>query len=165
MITQERLKELLHYDPETGVFTWKHTGRRKKAGTPAGWVGDRGYSHVQVDGRTYKAHQLAWLYVHGQRPVEIDHINRNKGDNRISNLRPVERCDNQRNRPAREDSTSGARGVYWRPATHTWRADISSGPRGNRQSKHLGTFDNLFDAVAARRSAENRYWTASSVSQ
>lgn len=116
MITQARLKELLSYDPATGVFIWKVTRNGKmKVGLPAGSI-DRedGYVEICLDRRDYKAHRLAWLYVTGAWPVYgIDHIDRDKTNNRFINLRDVPHSVNLKNRvlPA-------TRGPYKKRAPH-----------------------------------------------
>jgi len=100
MITVERLKELLNYNETTGAFTWKVTPKsyRVAVGDVAGGVHSKGYIHIKIDGVTRFAHRLAWLYVFGSLPKQqIDHINRIKTDNRISNLRDVSATENNRN--------------------------------------------------------------------
>jgi HNH endonuclease len=89
IITRTRLKEFLHYDPETGVFTWLvKPCRNILAGSIAGNVMNEGYVMVKIDRKNYKAHRLAWLYVHGTFPPDqLDHINRGRADNRLCNLR------------------------------------------------------------------------------
>lgn len=99
MITQERLKELLHYDSGTGVFTWKaKSSRGTRVGSVAGCEYQSSYRRIRADNKLYLAHRLAWLYVHGNSPVEIDHIDRDKSNNAIDNLREVTKSQNQHNR-------------------------------------------------------------------
>lgn len=157
MITQARLKELLHYDPEMGVFTWiNHYRRPDLIGTVAGSPqGPGGYIVIAVCGREYKAHRLAWLYVHGRWPVKyLDHANRLKQDNRIDNLREATRAQNEQNKGLRSSNTSGVTGVYWSIAAKKWMAYI----RVNEQSKYLGIYEDKGEAIAARRTAELRYF-------
>lgn len=98
-LTAESLRELLHYDPQTGIFTWRVTRGNLKACSRAGSMKEDGYIRVCIGERRYHAHRLAWLYVTGDWPVEeIDHINRNKADNRFTNLRPATRSTNEQNR-------------------------------------------------------------------
>lgn len=99
MLTQDRLKELLHYDEDTGMFTWiVSTARCVKVGDIAGSKNGKGYLHIMVDKRIYLAHRLAFLYVHGRFPEFTDHINWIRDDNRISNLREVTQQENNQNK-------------------------------------------------------------------
>ena len=94
MITQQYLKSRLRYDLNLGSFTWIN-GPRK--GFLAGNINPRGYHVIELKGKTYRAHRLAWLYVHGEIPPMLDHINRDTSDNRIVNLRPCNSSQNQYN--------------------------------------------------------------------
>lgn len=139
MITQERLKELLHYDPETGVFTWnralrKNMGRNGIAGT----LKLKGNIEIQVDSKMYQAHRLAWLYVTGHLPVnQIDHRDTNPGNNRWKNLREATNLQNSQNRGKHKNNTSGYKGVNWHKRSKKW---IARG-RENGIRKNLGSFD------------------------
>lgn len=152
MLTQSRLKELLHYDPETGVFTWRvNKGGPAKAGGLAGSRNRGGYRIIGIDYRLYQAHRLAWLYIHGEWPKhEIDHINGVRDDNRIDNLRGATHAENHQNRKKSTRNTSGFLGVSWYPATKKWRSRI----RTNRKLKSLGLFDTPESAHAAYLSAK-----------
>jgi hypothetical protein len=112
-MTQDELKKLLRYDQETGSFAWKvATNKRISVGQIAGTVNQEGYVNIGVLRKRYLAHRLAWLYVNGEMPDgEIDHINRIRSDNRISNLRAVSRKQNCENLGVRSDNTTGFRGV------------------------------------------------------
>jgi len=147
MLTQERLKELLDYDPETGVFVWKvNKGPRAAVGTIAGTVDSYGYIRIQLDKKAYRAHRLVWFYVYGQwSEKELDHINRIKTDNRLENLRDVSQSENQWNRDKYKNNTSGFAGVCWHKHSKKWAAQISAFGRG----KCLGYFDTLEAANAA----------------
>jgi hypothetical protein len=127
MLTQERLKELLDYDPETGVFTRKvRTTSKIHVGDAAGGLDSKGYLLIRVDGKRYIAHRLAWLYIHGCWPdKDLDHINRIKTDNRIGNLREVTKAQNQWNTSSYKNNTSGYPGVSWHRKDKKWRARIS----------------------------------------
>jgi hypothetical protein len=154
ILTQDRLKELLHYDPATGVFTWRISPRPNvPVGAIAGATDPkRKHVIIGIGGRLYRAHRLAWLYVHGEWPVsEIDHINRNGGDNRFSNLRLADRFINTQNTGLRKDNKSGYRGVNWSKATGKWRARIQA----NKRKIDLGCFSEISDAVAAYEKAAN----------
>lgn len=100
-ITAEYLRELLHYDPTTGLFKWRDCGgpRQRLAGTYTGVANDQGYVRIQIDGKRHHAHRLAWLYVNGKWPdASIDHIDGVRDNNRISNLREASVVENARNR-------------------------------------------------------------------
>lgn len=136
MITQERLKELFHYDPETGLFTRiKSYGNRKK-GTTAGWNNLNGYLRIDIDKGRYYCHRLAWLYVYGEMPKHfIDHINGKPSDNRIENLRDVVQAMNMQNVQKPQPSNKlGIRGVYER------RGKFSSQIRSKGKVKYVGDF-------------------------
>jgi hypothetical protein len=146
VITAQRLRELLHYDPETGVFTWlvKPSKRaRIRVGDVAGNVGPDGYRRIRV-GCKYLSHRLAWLWMTGEWPPhQIDHINGAKHDNRICNLRVATGSQNQANARKRSDNTSGYKGV--RPSRGRWRAEI----RVNGSRRHIGIFNDPAEAHAA----------------
>ena len=152
LITQMRLKELFNYCADTGIFTRKiavgRHGRHKK-GTLAGTKSRSGYRVISINSRRYMAHKLAWLYVYGELPKnDIDHINRIKHDNRISNLRLASRSQNMQNVAKHKHNSSGQKGVSWMPSRNKWRAYINY----NYKQLHIGTFDTFEDAVAAYKS-------------
>ncbi len=96
-LTQQRLKEVLHYDSETGIFTWaidRPMAPKAPKGKVAGKVNSHGYFVICVDGVRHHAHRLAWMYIHGDRPIEIDHQNHIRTDNRLANLRSTDRSGN-----------------------------------------------------------------------
>ena len=107
LITQEKLRELLYYNPETGIFRWKNTPSRKvHANDIAGTIRPDDYVQIGIGKRYYLAHRIAWLYVHGYLPEnDVDHINRNPSDNRIVNLREVSQQCNSRNTDNRKNNT------------------------------------------------------------
>jgi len=150
-ITQARLKEVLDYNPETGVFVWKESRSGIKTSGIAGCKQSDGYIRISVDGKQYFAHRLSWLYVHGYFPEHsLDHINRNKSYNRISNLREVSSQCNLRNTGNPKDNTSGVKGVCWSKQSEKWRADIMA----NGKQKHLGDYKHFDNAVCARLAGE-----------
>lgn len=152
MITQERLKELLHYNADTGNFDW-HRRYRGCRLDRIGHLTRFGYLLIGIDGRSYQAHRLAWLYIHGEMPKhQIDHINGDKLDNRIENLRDVSQHHNCKNKSRAKNNTSGVTGVYWSKTKNKWKASIGI----NNKTKALGSFDTIFDAAAARISAQNK---------
>jgi HNH endonuclease len=116
-LTAERLKALLHYDPETGEFRWRvQAGARRKIGEIGGAVDRWGYRVIGICGRLYRGHLLAWLFEKGEWPVgELNHINTIKADNRIANLRLATRTQNNGNRYKYRSNQSGFKSVYWHP--------------------------------------------------
>lgn len=148
LITQQQLQEVLNYNETTGEFTWKETrSNRAKKGNKAGYKNSQGYWYIGIYGIKYLAHRLAWLYVHGEWPeYEIDHINHDRTDNRLCNLRPATRKENSRNAGLRSNNTSGKTGVSRVKKTGKWKSTI--------EGKHLGTFEDFYHAVIARQTAE-----------
>ena len=148
-LTAQRLRELLNYDPETGVFTRRlKNANCVKIGDIAGSLDGRGYCRIRIDGKKRRAHRLAWLYMHGKWPLgEIDHINGFPADNRISNLRDVSHTENTRNvhKPNRDNASSKFRGVHWHRRDLKWTAQI----RANGTIKYLGAFATEEAAAAA----------------
>lgn len=128
-LTQEYLKEVLHYDPETGIFTWRSSGKGRKLGRPAGALHKKlGSVQLFVGGRLYYAHRLAWLYMTGSWPREhIDHIDGDPSNNRWVNLREATNAENLQNqRHARKDNlSSGLLGVTWHKQGRKFMAQIS----------------------------------------
>lgn len=124
-LTQTRLRELLHYNPDTGVFRRlvSRRGFNATAGTVAGWLDKDGYRRIQVDGCRYSAHRLVWFYVHGVFPEkQLDHQNGVRDDNRIANLREATPSQNQANsKPKR----NGLKGVCWNKRLQKWQANIT----------------------------------------
>jgi len=152
-LTQERLRELLCYDQITGVFFWE-IGRA--AGAVAGWGHPSGYIFIKLDGRSYAAHRLAWLYVHGRWPVDqTDHRNGKRNDNRIQNLRECSSAENNQNTAIYGSNRSGLLGVGWHKASRRWRARIDAGGKQN----HLGLFSSPEEAHEAYLSAKARLHT------
>lgn len=152
-LTAQHARSLLEYDPETGHFKWsKKTARRTSQGAQAGTVSKEGYVSIMIMYRAYKAHRLAWLYVHGTWPTApIDHINGDPGDNRIANLRlATPLLNTQNNRRARVNNQSGFLGVA--QVKGGWRSQISVG----RQRIELGTYATPEQAHAAYVEAKRR---------
>lgn len=136
-LTADRLRELLNYDPETGVFTWRVSRKKCRVGAIAGCLSN-GYIAVMLEGRYYRCHRLAWLHFYGVWPSrEIDHANRVRSDNRIANLREVSSSQNKQNTPRQKNNTSGFRGVGWHKRIKRFQAQIWV--RG--KITHLGYFD------------------------
>ena len=141
LLTQTDLKKLFFIDTETGSC-FRRDGRKAVSLT------QKGYQRTSVAGREYRVHRLVWLWVHGKHPPEgmtIDHINGNKVDNRISNLRVATTSQNKQNaRKARLDSKSGLIGATWYSRCNKWRAAIQV----DGKKKHLGYFDEVEKAHA-----------------
>lgn len=139
------------YDPETGVIVHKVNRNSVLAGQVAGNLEANGYVRVKVRGHKVLAHRLAVLLMTGAWPTgEIDHVNRDKSDNRWVNLREASSSANNHNRSLFRNNTSGAKGVQWRRQLGKWQAIITV----NRKRRSLGHFIDFEDAVAARRDAE-----------
>ena len=150
-LTVERLKELLNYEPDTGVFVWVKSKRK------AGCIRHDGYVRIGIDMKAYLAHRLAWLYMTGQWPDElIDHINRVKNDNRFSNLRQASKAQNAQNTKLFSGSKSGFKGVRRYTYSGKWFACITA----NGTTHKLGSFDSAEEAAEAYRQAAQRLHSA-----
>ena len=161
-LTADRLREVLIYEADTGRFIRKVDSRKgkAKAGDVAGSIEQNGYAAIWVDGVKYLAHRLAWLHTTGEWPTAmIDHINRNRADNRIQNLRQADNSINQQNLGgARRHNKTGLLGVSRNKSR--WKAEISaSGVR-----RHIGTFGTPEEAhyayLAAKRFLHIEGWSA-----
>lgn len=151
MLTHERLKEVLNYDSETGIFSWKRKITNIKDQTTAGALHNKGYIQITIDKKNYLAHRVAWFYVYGKWPQkQIDHINRIKTDNRIKNLRDVTNSTNQHNNGARRHNTSGVNGVINLKSRNCWVAQIYV----DNKRIYLGTFKDKDKAISARKKYE-----------
>lgn len=152
-LSQKRLKELMDYDPKTGNFVRKvaigRHGRHKKGAYPG--FKDHGYLRCEIDGSQYYCHRLAWLFVHGYFPENgLDHINKDRSDNRIENLREVSQQCNIRNTGNKPTNKSGVRGVCWDKQAQKWRAVICI----NYKSITLGVYREIDEAICTRLAAE-----------
>jgi hypothetical protein len=153
-ITQERLKELLHYDPESGLFINKvKRSVRSKVGTVTGNYMKNGYIHVQLEKEHYLAHRLAFLYMEGYMPKQVDHDNRIRSDNRWCNLKASCNADNQKNSNLYKNNTSGHIGVFFYKNFNKWGARITI----NGKLINLGIYSDINDAIEARRLADIKY--------
>ena len=153
ILSAGRLRVLLRYVLETGVFTWRvRRGPSAKIGAPAGYLHSSGYVYIGIGGRDYRAHRLAWLYVTGDWPADqIDHINGTRADNRFANLRELNQSLNMQNqRRPRSDNASGFLGVCWNKAHGLWRAQIHT----NGKQCFIGHFDTAEAAHAAYLTAK-----------
>ncbi len=149
MTDQDHLKAKYAYDPETGVFTRNTSWGSQKTGDIAGCISPQGYRYLSFRGRATPAHRLAWLWVYSEwPPADVDHINRDRLDNRINNLRSTTRSVNCHNVAAR--SASGLKGVSAASKGATWHARIMI----NRKQIYLGSYATSEEAAAARKGAE-----------
>lgn len=150
-ITQDELHRLISYDSESGLFfSIDAAGNRLRE---IGHRNDRGYIRVCLKGKCYRAHRLAWLYMYGKWPNQIDHANGIYSDNRIVNLRNVTNRQNARNQCIPTNNTSGVRGVRWDKGADKWRAEIMN---NEGKVEFLGKFKEKSLAVKARKDAEKR---------
>lgn len=154
MLTQQRLKELLQYDPETGLFTRLQDKGPSKKGTVAGTKRTKdGYISISIDYKKYQAHRLVFLYMTGTFPLkQVDHINRDREDNRFNNLRHVSPQENQHNNSLSKKNTSGVTGVSWNKGIKKWHAYI----KVNYKRINLGFFNTIEEAKEARENAKVR---------
>jgi hypothetical protein len=153
-MTIEELKTALLYNPDTGEFVWK-SARPGVVRSIAGYKMKNGYVTICLDQKQYYAHRLAWLYVNGSWPtLMLDHINGDRADNRIANLRLANQTEQNANSKIRKDNSSGIRGVYFAKDIKRWRAQI------NVRSKwiHLGSFADFEQAKDAYEEAAFRYF-------
>lgn len=149
-LTAERLREVLSYNAETGIFTWLVSRGKARVGDVAGKHACNGYWRIKLYGKEYPAHRLAWLYVYGAFPDgPVDHINLDKIDNRIANLREATLAENQHNKSEQKNNTSGFKGVSRLSKNGRWRAEIML----NGKSKYLGSFRTAEEAADAYSNA------------
>jgi hypothetical protein len=136
--------DLLSYDEVTGLFVWKTSRGNVKKGQLAGSETSKGYLSIRINKKQLLLHRLAWFFVHGAWPIfDIDHINQNKKDNRIVNLRDVDKATNLQNQSSpQSNSKSKKRGVHWDRNKNKWVAQFSV----NGRKKHIGYFDDADEA-------------------
>ena len=151
-MTPELLREILHYCPDSGEFTWLVDIKRVNAGDKAGCVRSGGYICIQYNGKVYRAHRLAYLYMTGEWPKELlDHANNIKTDNRWCNLRPATRSENNRNCKVYKNNKSGLKGVR---SAKDGKFDARIAV--NKKQRHLGRFNTAQEAHEAYCEAANR---------
>jgi hypothetical protein len=154
-ITQEELKAILNYNPETGVFVWRVNRRYNLlTGKIAGCLSAYGYIGIRIYSIRHYAHRLAWLYVNGTWPTKgLDHINRIKTDNRIANLREATDAENAQNTGVFARNKTGCKGVHFDKSRKKYMAFISK----DKRFINLGRFDDYDSAVKVRKIAEKQY--------
>jgi len=152
-LEQQYLKDLFNYDSDTGIFTWKVKRKGTRGvGSQAGYKEKTGYITIRIDGINYAAHRLAWAYEHGYWPsLDLDHIDCNRSNNRLSNLREATRSQNTCNTKISSNNTSGIKGVMWHKRNKKWCATIML----NQKAKWLGYFDNIEEAQHAVEAARS----------
>lgn len=150
-----RIRELLDYDRETGIFRWKTKRRGNRSGQQAGHFNkESGYWFVRVDDTLIRSHRLAWAWVRGYWPEEeIDHKDRNRGNCRFANLRKAARVQNAANMSMHPKNTTGVAGVSLTTSRKRFRAEIHI----SSKRIHLGYFDSLDAAGEARKQASIKY--------
>ena len=153
-LTVEFLREILHYEPETGVLTWRvQPNGRVPKGSVAGYTHE-GYIALKIKRKRYFAHNLAWFYVYDEWPnCQLDHIDLNPKNNRIANLRLCTVAQNLQNRSIQSNNTSGHPGVKWHKNMQKWTANI--GVNGRRI--WCGSFDLIEEAIEARKAAKLKH--------
>lgn len=152
MLTQNKIKDWLLYDKDTGLFFWKRVHPGIPTGGRAGSVNNvTGYLSIRIGGHNYYCHRLAWLYEFGYFPENgLDHINNSRSDNRITNLREVSHSCNMKNTGMLRNNKTGVKGVRWHSRDSVWRAEIQN----NKHTYFLGQSKEFHEAVFLRLAAE-----------
>jgi len=164
-MNQELIKQLTYYDPKTGLMMWKKRplSMFKRESNGRGWntlnagkvlasVDGKGYIFCSIMYKQHRVHRLIWLYVHGEWPSIIDHINGSRTDNRLVNLREVTSQQNHMNQRISSKNTSGVTGVYFMKAKNIWCAQM----KFNGKTYHLGSSKDKSEVVAIRKAEEKR---------
>lgn len=143
---QEQLKAVLRYDPETGIFT------RLSNGAIAGSIKTKGYRYIGIGSRRYRAHRLAFLYMTGSMPKQVDHKNGIRDDNRWENLRDASHSQNCQNAITRKDNTSGVKGVFWHKDKKYWIARL----KVDGKQHVVGHYKEIAEAEMALKAARQQ---------
>src|SRR5690606_13478665 len=155
MITQEYLKSILRYEPDTGNFIrLKSKGKIYKIGDIAGCVTNRGYVTICINGKVYYGHRLAWFYMTGRFIDQIDHKDLNKSNNKWENLRESSGSQNLGNIRKHKDNKSGYKGVSWYKPYQKWVVYIKAGSL----RKNLGYYDDILEAAKVYEKAAEKYF-------
>lgn len=156
MIDQETVQKLFYYHAESGMLIWRFgNGRNVKPWQEVKAQNGHGYYHAKIQGKSYLAHRLIWLYIYGKFPDKyIDHKNRIRNDNRLCNLRDVNTTDNAQNISLPKHNTSGHIGVSRIKSHNAWTVFI----KVNKKNKWLGHYKNLDEAISARKEGERQYY-------
>ena len=150
-LTRDLLHELFEY--RDGFLFWKISRPHVKIGQKAGFSGDRGYWKITVGNRMYRAHRIIFLFHHGYLPAEIDHIDGDRQNNKIENLRPANRSQNLVNKGLSNKNTSGAKNVSWVKDRNKWEVQMYV----NKKKTFVGRFDDLEVAKAAAVAFKNQH--------
>jgi hypothetical protein len=155
MIDSDLAEALLDYNADNGSFVWTNYNKNNcKKGMAAGTVNKRGYLKIQIFGKVYCAHRIAWLIYYGKHPeYGIDHIDGDKLNNAISNLRDADQLENSKNAKLSIANKSGFTGVTWAVHRNKWRSRIMF----EGKDITLGFFSDIEDAISARKSANKKY--------
>jgi len=156
LLTQGYLKELFHYDPESGVFTRLKTMGGQLPGSIAGSINSEGYRLISIKGKSYKAARLAHLYMEGSMPEEADHKNRVRHDDRWENLRQADHGQNGANKKIQRNNTSGIKCVYWDKRQKLWAVQVKFG----NKRRLIGRFDDIELAELIAAEARNKTYGA-----
>lgn len=153
-LTAPQARELLSYEPDTGLFYWRHKANRRNIDKPAGYLDAKGYSRINIDGKSFQLHRLAWLITYGSWPLgQIDHIDGCRDNNRLLNLREATQTLNQENRRvAQSNNKIGLLGVYLCNKSGRYLSQIQS----NNKQINLGEYDTKEDAHKAYVLAKRR---------
>ena len=153
IVSHSELYRSLCYNLSTGIFTWRIATDKTEIGQEAGYLRRDGYRYIQINSKQYLAHRLAWFYIHKEWPADhIDHINRNRADNRLENLRLSNLQLNAKNKSKYANNTSGEPGIYYIEGKCRWRAIITV----NGKAISLGCFPCKYGAIRARKRAEEK---------
>lgn len=152
ILTQERLKELLHYDPESGKFTRLKAASNHVVGELAGWLTKDGYRLIKIDGKQYRCARLVFLYMTGRLPLQADHVNRIRHDDRWANIREADNGQNNANKNIQRNNTSGIKCASWDSRRNRWHVRVHI--RGKQ--RHVGYFEDFELAELAAAEARNK---------
>lgn len=148
--SQADLHNLLRYDPKTGLLYWRKWKAGCRRNLRAGWQQSSGYIGIMVGDHETRAHRVVWKMIHGNDPAHIDHINGDRSDNRLKNLREAPNWENNRNLKLMKTNTSGVCGVSWDKSRNQWVAEIYD----NGKKRFIGRYEEKVEAIAARHKAE-----------
>ena len=148
-LTVDLLNELFTYDKETGKLYWKAARQRIKVGDEVGSDNGSGYLKTKVNNKTYRLHRLVFLMHKGYLPKILDHINGDRKDNRIENLRPVSLAQNAQNAKLNSKNNSGYKGVFWVKSSKKWRGQVKC----NGETIYLGEYNDIEEADRVVRAA------------